>query len=68
MDHQIIGNPDRGSVSFTLAAGDSVIVSQDLIGSGPIRYFGLSGTVATSGTSRPSYSKYKPPPPVTLPG
>jgi uncharacterized protein (TIGR00266 family) len=26
MDHQIIGNPDRGSVSFTLAAGDSVIV------------------------------------------
>ena len=26
MDHQIIGNPDRGSVSFTLAPGDSVIV------------------------------------------
>jgi fibronectin-binding autotransporter adhesin len=33
-------------------AGDSVVVSQDLIGTGTIRYFGLSGTVATSGTQQ----------------
>ncbi|MGI9176351.1 MAG: beta strand repeat-containing protein, partial [Pirellulales bacterium] len=33
-------------------AGDSVIVSQDLIGTGTIRYFSLSGTVATSGTQQ----------------
>lgn len=26
MEHTIIGNPDRGNVSFTLAAGESVIV------------------------------------------
>lgn len=26
MDHRIIGNPDRGNVSFTLAAGEKVIV------------------------------------------
>ncbi len=26
MEHQIIGNPDRGNVSFTLAAGESVVV------------------------------------------
>ncbi len=26
MDHQIFGNPDRGNVTFTLAAGESVIV------------------------------------------
>jgi len=26
MEHHIIGNPDRGNVSFTLAAGESVVV------------------------------------------
>jgi uncharacterized protein (AIM24 family) len=26
MEHTIIGNPDRGNVSFTLAAGESVTV------------------------------------------
>ena len=26
MDHRIIGNPDRGNVTFTLAAGEKVIV------------------------------------------
>jgi hypothetical protein len=25
MEHAIIGNPDRGNVSFTLAAGESVL-------------------------------------------
>ncbi len=26
MEHQIVGNPDRGNVSFTLAGGESVII------------------------------------------
>ena len=29
MDLAIIGNPDRGNVSFTLAAGESVVVEAD---------------------------------------